>query len=587
MKRFPDFPSNNIFLNTNYDYFMHIGLRHTGKGLNLIVNPMKDETHFEFSWNSLAMNGEIVQVGIKETNSFGMFKFCKSQSVVGLDAGVLLGYDDAVKKQIFQFINKGIETGVIKPIAAKIGFGHYERQFLTEGAYRVIPLNTRQTSVCPTLDVNPDSSYVIIGDNEGYAVCHWLMHRGARKFVFESSNDFRSSKMLSLLEKFGALGMLSRNNCETLSGTEALFTDARGLGDVAAVFAVNLKGKDCSIKLKNIKKVCDEQKSIAFLSSLLCSESCKWHFEIPADILKTIANILPTLDASLKTMSKYTLPLEQEGSLDSSIRQTPNYNPHQLLNAHLPLDHLENLHSEIIKLKTSTFVEHTSLSLRKDLAYNMLPVFFIPGLSQTSLKRLIGKMLHPSFLANIPVGWSVDNIVTHLYKSLKHIQPKGLYTLVAESWSGLYAFKLAEYMEKKGDRVNLILLEASPSLLKSIVEDNKDIFANEKSLAEYIVQNKDIQHVDVHIRSSVELSCKIILDRVKHHRETVIDHKFNGECYIVTSEQFLSNNNVKDLYKMIKTVSAFLSTPVVSPFDFSSAKEVISFVNDNVALEWW
>ncbi|KAL1463415.1 hypothetical protein WDU94_015166, partial [Cyamophila willieti] len=105
-------------------------------------------------------------------------------------------------------------------------------------------------------------------------------------------------------------------------------------------------------------------------------------------------------------------------------------------------------------------------------------------------------------------------------------------------------------MEKKGDRVNLILLEASPSLLKNIVEDNLEIFASEKSLAEYIVQKKDIQHVDVHIKTSLELSCKIILDRVKHHREIDINHKLNGECYIVTSEQFLSKSNLKDLYKV-------------------------------------
>ncbi|KAL1463416.1 hypothetical protein WDU94_015167 [Cyamophila willieti] len=194
--------SSNIFLNTNYDYFFQIGSRHNGKGVNLVVNLMKDKTHFEFFWgNSLAMNGELVQIGIEETNSFGMCKFLNSQSVISLDASVVLSYDDDVKKEMFQFINEGIKTGVIKPIEAKTAFGHYEQQSLKEGLYRVIPLNTRQTSVCPTLDVNPDSSYVIIGDNGGYAVCNWLIHRGARKFVFEFSNDFRSSKMMSFLGK--------------------------------------------------------------------------------------------------------------------------------------------------------------------------------------------------------------------------------------------------------------------------------------------------------------------------------------------------------------------------------------------------
>lgn len=66
------------------------------------------------------------------------------------------------------------------------------------------------------------------------------MQRGARKIVIEFSNDFRATKMSPLLEKYGAVLMMSRNNTNTISGTEAFFNDVRSFGDVAAIFAVNV-----------------------------------------------------------------------------------------------------------------------------------------------------------------------------------------------------------------------------------------------------------------------------------------------------------------------------------------------------------
>ncbi|KAL1453683.1 hypothetical protein WDU94_010003 [Cyamophila willieti] len=419
LKRFPQLSPSHIFLNTSYDYFTEIGLKHNGKGLHLVVNPMMDKTHFEFCWNSLAMNGEFIQIGIEETNSFGMFKFLNSQSILTLDSSVVLNQNEATKKDMFQFISEGIKDGVIQPITARIGFGHYGHSLKQSGlSYQIIPLNTRQSSLRPILDVNSQSSYVIIGDNDGHAVCNWLMQRGARKFVFEFDSDVWSSQMLTSLEKFGAIGMLSRKNCETLAGTEGLFSDARSLGDVAAVFAVNLRGDVCYTKLTNIKKVCDDQESAAFLSSLLCSESNHWHFEIPADNSKGIVDILPNLDATLKPISKYTLPSKVNGSFDSALIQSPEP---LLLDAHLPLDHIKILHNEISNIKKPTFVEQLSLSLKKHLVYNLLPVFFIPGLSQIGMKTLAGKMLYPSFLAHIPVGWSLNDIVVHLYKIFKTV----------------------------------------------------------------------------------------------------------------------------------------------------------------------
>ncbi|KAI5710713.1 hypothetical protein M8J75_010956 [Diaphorina citri] len=591
LKRFPNLSPNQVFLNTA-DNFMAIMLDTKGKGANVVVNLVKDEAAMNFCWDALDLNGELIQIGVNEIHSLGMQRFLNSQSFISLNSSVVLNSDEKIKKEIHEFIAEGIENGVIKPIAAKIGSGNMEQKSwdqCDDFSYNVVELNTRQTSHSPTLNLNPDSSYVIVGGYESHHICEWLMQRGARKFVVEFSNEFRATRMSPLLENYGAIVMVSMNNSDTLAGTEALFADARSLGDVAAVFTVNLKGDDCKVKLTNIKKVCDDQKSNAFLASLLCSESSSWHFEIKEESSKSISGILPTLDASLKNVSTYTISSGAKDRIEDNEILT-NLQPQQLLDAHLPLQNLQDgydLYAEISQIDSPTFVEELSQSLWKRYVKDVQPVFFFPGLSLTSMKSFIKKCMYPSYLAHIPAGWSMDDIVAHLCKNLKQIQPRGPYTLVTESWGGIYALKLGEYMEKKGDTVTIILLDASPYFFKDIVKRNQQIFSSEKNLAGYIIKKKDTMILDVQKKSSLELSCKIILDRVKHNVETDVDYKFKAQCALVTSEHSSLNISIQDQYKMFKTISAIRVTDKHTPLQISSDKEVVSFVNDNVAYTWW
>lgn len=72
-------------------------------------------------------------------------------------------------------------------------------------------------------------------------------------------------------------------------------------------------GGNCKTKLDNIKQVCESQNSNIFLSSLLCSESSNWHFELKADGSKTISQVLPSLDLALKSKAQYTTSSDFEG----------------------------------------------------------------------------------------------------------------------------------------------------------------------------------------------------------------------------------------------------------------------------------
>lgn len=56
--------------------------------------------------------------------------------------------------------------------------------------------------------------------------------------------------------------------------------------------------------------------------------------------------------------------------------------------------------------------------------------------------------------------------------------------------------------------------------------------------------------LDVQKKSSLELSCKIILDRVKHNVETDVDYKFKAQCALVTSEHSSLNISIQDQYKV-------------------------------------
>lgn len=96
-----------------------------------------------------------------------------------------------------------------------------------------------------------------------------------------------------------------------------------------------------------------------------------------------------------------------------------NLQPQQLLDAHLPLQNLQDgydLYAEISQIDSPTFVEELSQSLWKRYVKDVQPVFFFPGLSLTSMKSFIKKCMYPSYLAHIPAGWSMDDIVAHLCK---------------------------------------------------------------------------------------------------------------------------------------------------------------------------
>lgn len=65
--------------------------------------------------------------------------------------------------------------------------------------------------------------------------------------------------------------------------------------------------------MDNIKKVCEDQNNNAFLASLLCTITSNWHFEVKSRNSKTVAQVVLTLDISLKKMAKYTLSSEVGG----------------------------------------------------------------------------------------------------------------------------------------------------------------------------------------------------------------------------------------------------------------------------------
>lgn len=108
---------------------------------------------------------------------------------------------------------------------------------------------------------------------------------------------------------------------------------------------------------------------------------------------------------------------------DSSFNPHSTLQPH-LMDAHLPLrkvKDLYDLYSEISVIDHPGFEEHPSQSLKYHHVRNIPPVFFFPGLSSKSMEQLMKKVFYPAFLARIPAGHSMDDIVTCLYKVTRNI----------------------------------------------------------------------------------------------------------------------------------------------------------------------
>lgn len=597
--RFPKLSPRHIFDNSSYSYFLDLMLETNGEGVNIVINSLRDEQHMEISWNVFGqLNGEFIQIGVDEEHKLCMANFLKCQSFVCLNSDSVLSADESTKKQIRDFIKDGIIKGFVTPnVTAIYGISSnsYSEEKPTFSSYSIIPMNIRQqvSSQVPTLDVNKDCCYPIIGGKFVLEVCEWLMERGARKFLVEFNSELRSTKIAQLINQYGAVVTVSKHNTNTLTGTEALIQEARALGDIAAIFAVNLKDDMCVTKLKNITQICNEnQKSNIFLASLLCAESYGWHCEINTKKLNAkISDTLSKLDLKLKTKLKYNSPANSvSDDTDTPYTQLiqTDCQSKLLLDSHLPMNpitDLLHLHLELAQISVPQFQEHVTLSRKAKHVVGVTPVFFLPGLGIRNVKKIMKNMFYASFVALIPVGWTMEDIVVHLYKNMKQIQSGGVYTLVGESWGGVFALKLGEYLEKQGDTVRIIFLDASTNLLKDVALQYEQIFAEQTNLVKYIGDKNISTLSDFHAKNDLELSCKVVLDRVKQNVGFQARYKFKGECCVVTSKY--SSSNVKAQYKMFQTISSIFITEASSPFEFPSTEGVVRFINENIGYNWW
>uniref|UniRef100_A0A8D9EUM6 Uncharacterized protein n=1 Tax=Cacopsylla melanoneura TaxID=428564 RepID=A0A8D9EUM6_9HEMI len=322
---------------------------------------MNDPTHFEFCWNSLATNGELIQIGVDENNSFGMHRFMNNQSVFSVNSRVILNQDETVKKHMYNFVNDAIQSGVIQPIAARIiehDIGNTDR---------AIREHDPEIGVIQPIAGRIDRNV-----------------RAKREHIPEIREDIPE--------------IVPAHNQQRSSLKDTV-------GYVYEVIPINT-GET------SLRSTWDENNNLDLNNNE--DSSCSSDSTLP----QSLESHLPLLDA-------HDLPPNHLKNLNTKMSkiqtaQTPI--SIEQIDAHLPIDHLKKLHREISKIQKPSFVEQSSLSLKKDLVYNLLPVFYIPGLSKMSLKKLIAKMINPSFLGHIPVGWTMEDIVVHLYKSLIQIQ---------------------------------------------------------------------------------------------------------------------------------------------------------------------
>lgn len=159
-------PASHVFMNTNYDYYLSLMLKNDEDSMETVINPLQDQTHVNICLELAAVYGELIQIGIDEVQSIALGNFVKSKSFYSLDLGALVSCDEATKRDIHEFISEGIRSGHVKPLAAKSGFGSFEQnswQLNSDASYNVIALSNRQAAVSSKLNINPDSSYGIIG----------------------------------------------------------------------------------------------------------------------------------------------------------------------------------------------------------------------------------------------------------------------------------------------------------------------------------------------------------------------------------------------------------------------------------------
>ncbi|KAK4881873.1 hypothetical protein RN001_005192 [Aquatica leii] len=469
-----------------------------GKGAHVIINCFTGSM-MNATLRCVAEFGRILHLGKidhEDNNEIGMNVFLKNVSIIGLCPEDIFDELDEVKQEIYEYVQKGLESLVVRPLRREI-VEHQDIELLLNKLKDPERIDKYVIKISNTLAMgqfninktdqyicDPRSSYLIYGgSSDMYTdLLEWLIFRGARKVVVTSEsklNDVDLNRRVALLTLYynANITFTSKKNDSETSVLE-LLPESNLLGPVVAVFALPNQKSNTELDIKSVLSLDSVLRTMApkatlfnFLNS--ASGVCELRknlgfptYNIHWENTLQFNNVLKSLDTIIRFKSR---DIFMKTDRFKNIIQETSQSLYEKLNLLLPNSISELKHETVYALEQIEFLPLPSQC--GQVIRDSPPVFMFPGMFQRKIARDLSlQLLHPVFCANYPnSSIPIPVAAETLALKIKQIYKKNMYNIIGISYGGILAMEVAKCLERHNCRVKLHLVDGAPETIQGIL----------------------------------------------------------------------------------------------------------------------
>ncbi|XP_065298319.2 fatty acid synthase-like [Dermacentor albipictus] len=275
--RFPQLCNRHFANSRDRSFEEHIKLETGGRGVDLVLNSLSEDK-LQASVRCLAPHGRFLEIGkfdLFENNSLGLSVFLKNVTFHGVMMDSLVRDDPvtpAHKRRIVELVQKGIDSGVVRPLdVIRFNLDETEQafRFVASGKHIgkvVIQIRPEEGSQCTPTHALPvmieavarpcfygHKSYVIVGGLGGFGLelAEWMVSRGCRKLLLISRTGVRTGYQRLCLHRWNSVGVavfISNEDVSTEEGARKILDDAASMGPVGGIFNLAMVLRDAFIE---------------------------------------------------------------------------------------------------------------------------------------------------------------------------------------------------------------------------------------------------------------------------------------------------------------------------------------------------
>ncbi|CAK9300196.1 unnamed protein product [Gordionus sp. m RMFG-2023] len=275
--RFPQLKDDNFCNSRDLSFEDHVCKMTKGQGVDVILNSLSDEK-LQASVRLLAKHGRFLEIGkfdLSNNSSLGMAIFLKNVSFHGILLDSLFESDNDDWKLVHDMVDKGIKTGVVKPLDSMIftpdkieeAFRYMAKGKHTGKVLIKIRENEKLNEhisfkALPKNQFNSNDVYLITGGLGGFGLemTEWIIQKGARKIVLTSrsgvTNGYQSSR-IRYWESLGAKILISKLNISIAHDVDLLMKKIQILGKLDGIFHLAAVLRDALFENQSINNFID------------------------------------------------------------------------------------------------------------------------------------------------------------------------------------------------------------------------------------------------------------------------------------------------------------------------------------------